>query len=148
MFQPGKPPTGSKILSLAAPHVTTLPSPKMAAKAVSAALICCTFWSKCSTWAIIPSGHQTWLAGKCPMNGGFIGKITDLYSSFSIAMFDNRRITSADDLLLSDQSTLFWFIMPFHIPWNYASWCSMEWSPIIQVGSSVLHDLLITNQSE
>ena len=37
-----------------------------------------------------PSGNQTWLAGKSPMNGSFIRKLTDKLF-FSIAMFDYRR---------------------------------------------------------
>ena len=46
-----------------------------------------------TNWAIhIPSGNQTWLAGKSPMNAGFIRKITYIYSkrsTFQHAMFDD-----------------------------------------------------------
>ena len=35
--------------------------------------------------------HQTWLAGKSPMNDGFMRKITDKWSIFQHAMFDYRR---------------------------------------------------------
>ena len=31
----------------------------------------------------IPSGNQTWLAGKSPMNGGFRRKFIDFYGPFS-----------------------------------------------------------------
>ena len=36
--------------------------------------------------------HQTWLAGKSPMNGGFIGKIIDTWSIFQHAMFDYQTV--------------------------------------------------------
>ena len=32
--------------------------------------------------------HQTWLAGKSPMNGGFIKNLTDKWSIFQHAIFD------------------------------------------------------------
>ena len=40
----------------------------------------------------LPSGNQTWLAGRYPMNGGFHGKLTDKWSIFQHAMFDYRRV--------------------------------------------------------
>ena len=40
----------------------------------------------------IPSGNQTWLVGKSPMNGGvWLGKSL-MNGPFSIAMFDYRRV--------------------------------------------------------
>ena len=38
-----------------------------------------------------PSGHQTWLAGKSPMEGSFHRKITNKWSIFQHAMFDETR---------------------------------------------------------
>jgi hypothetical protein len=40
----------------------------------------------------LPSGNQTWLAGKSPTTGGFDGTITEVNGGFSIAAFDYRRI--------------------------------------------------------
>jgi len=38
----------------------------------------------------IPSGIQTWLAEKSPINGGFNGKIVEQNEGFTIDMFGPR----------------------------------------------------------
>ena len=52
-------------------------------------LSCCPFMSFESFE--LPSNNQTWLAGKSPMNGGFIGK-SPTHCPFSIAMFYYQRV--------------------------------------------------------
>ena len=47
----------------------------------------------CSCHFQVPSGDQTWLAGKSLMNEGFIWKISDKLSIFQQAMFDYRRVS-------------------------------------------------------
>ena len=43
---------------------------------------------------MIPSGNQTWLAGKFCINGGIDRKIIDKWSVFQQTMFDYRRVVS------------------------------------------------------
>ena len=44
--------------------------------------------------------HQTWLAGKSSLNGGFTRKITDEWSIFQQAMFDYWRVLENNNVLL------------------------------------------------
>ena len=79
---------GSKCLELQE-TITTFPFESVLARKGNTSSYCGGWWHPLFT---VPSGHQTWLAGKSPISGGLNVRKSPIICGFSIAVVPDRRV--------------------------------------------------------